>query len=275
MDNKFITLIFSYDRPAQLDLTLNTNHKYCIDHNLRNEWVLYKVSNDDYNKAYIQLAKEYPSVHFIMQGNFKIDVCKLLDGYEYVLFVVDDCIFTRSYSIHTLLSFLDMCEGALGFSLRLGTNTKYCYSFGLMNDMPRIQPMGKNIMAFSWKEVTVGDFAYPLELSSSAYRVNDIKPILEKTNYNTPNSLEWNMYQSLPYFLHKPFLLSFEISVAFCNPINKVQTENNNRSGENSDYSVDYLLKLYKDGYRINPVPFEGFISNACHQEQEIEYYKK
>jgi|WetSurSiteA1Bulk_404760.scaffolds.fasta_scaffold00264_13 hypothetical protein len=268
----FVTVIFSYDRPMQLDLTLNTYEKYSLNRNIEHEFVIYKTSDNRYENAYKQVAKEHPNIKFIKETTFKINLYQCIKGKEYVMFLVDDCIFTRIYSIKEVLDFVYMCQGALGFSLRLGMNTKYCYPLNVENNLPFMQPLGTNLLAFNWRDAGQGDFSYPLEVSSSVYRIDDIKPIIEGIHYSNPNQLEWVMYNYIPNLVNRPFLLCHESSVAFCAPINRVQTENNNRVGINPYYSVENLLDLYEKGYRINTLPLGGFISNGCHQEIEFDF---
>jgi len=270
--NNIVTVIFSKDRPLQLDTTLTTYEKYSLQRNINNEFIIYKASNDRFEKAYKQVAKEHPNFKFIKETTFKLNLYECLKNKKYILFVVDDCIFTKQYSFKDICMYLDICEGTLGLSLRLGNNTKYCYPFGIENDMPYMQTVGGNLQAFNWRESKQGDFAYPLEVSSSVYRVSDIKPIIEGIHYSNPNQLEWVMYNYVPRLVNKPFLLCYETSVAFCNPINKIQEENNNRRGVNPNYSIENLLVLYEAGYRTNNDLFDGFVSTGAHQEVDIDF---
>ena len=270
-----VTIVFSKDRPLQLDTTLTTYKKYSLQRNINNEFIIYKTSNDRFEKAYIQVAKEHSTFKFIKETAFKINLYDCLKGNKYVLFIVDDCIFTKKYSINTIISKLNICEGVLGFSLRLGKNTTECYPLYCKNDIPFMQALGDDVLAFSWKEAGIGDFSYPLEVSSSVYRIDDIKSIIEGIHYSYPNSLEWVMYNYIPHLINKQFFLCYETSVAFCNPINRVQTENTiNRVGINTDYSIESLLEKYERGYRINTEKFDGFISNGAHQEIKFEFYE-
>jgi hypothetical protein len=274
-NNPFVTVIFSFNRPAQLDLCLTTNEKYCVEKNARNEIVLYKTSNERYEKAYQKVIEEHPKVQFLKETTFKLDLYEVIKKKRYVLFLVDDCIFTRKYSTSAISNFLDICDGALGFSLRLGTNTEFCYPLYVKNNIPYMQKLGSNIYGFSWKEAGDGDFSYPLELSSSVYRVKDIKAVIEGPHYSNPNQLEWILYNYIPELSNKAFLLSYETSPAFCNPVNRVQTENNNRVGLNPQYTIEKLLELYEEGYRIDTIPFDGFTSNGAHQEVDFTFRKE
>lgn len=275
MRSNIVTVVFSKDRSMQLDLTLTSYEQKAIHRSIGHEYVIYKASDERFEKSYLQVEKEHPNFKFIKEDIFKLDLFSCLKGHEYILFIVDDCIFTEDFSFKKITSYLDIYIGAIGFSLRLGKNTKYCYSLGIDNAMPEFaQPLGSEIIGFNWSTTGPGDFSYPLEVSSSVYRISDIKPVLEGIHYSNPNQLEWILYNYIPNLVIKPFLLSYEKSVAFCNPINRVQTENNNRAGVNPCYSIENLLILYEAGYRINNLLFEGFTSNACHQEVDIDFIK-
>ena len=82
----------------------------------------------------------------------------------------------------------------------------------------------KDLLLFDWTSGE-SDFAYPLEVSSSVYRVSDIEPLLKHLDFSNPNILEATLdANKSTYQATKPNLLCYGSSVAFCNPANKVQT---------------------------------------------------
>lgn len=257
----------------QLDLALTTNEIYCYERNARNEIVIYKTDNEQYEKAYQQVMRDHPQAKFIKENNFKVDLCNAVHNKDFVMFMVDDCVFTGKYSIKDICDMLSIGEGALGFSLRLGSNTKYCYSLNIENSIPDLLLLNNNkrMCAFNWTTSGPGDFSYPLEVSSSIYRTQQIMPFLESMTYTNPNILEWLLSNTLSYFKYVPYLLCYQTSVAFCNPINRVQTVNNNRVGVKPQYTSENLLSLYDAGYRIDHNSFDDFISNGAHQEVDID----
>lgn len=270
MNNKTVAVIFSKDRPLQLSLCLKTYYICCEDHGKTDVFIIYKATNDRYEKAYAKLKKEYGGATFVLETDFKKDLTSILLTYQYCLFVVDDNVFVNKFKLNDAIDTIENDENIIGFSLRLGFNTKYCYSLN-QNQQYSLHFKAKNghksIILFNWTKST-GDFAYPLELSSSLYKVGNIFSIVLLGNYNNPNSLEWVMYLSLPLFANKFFLLgSYEQSVAFCNPINKVQSVNENRWSNLKEYSPENLLQLFENGYKIDVNKFYGLIPNACHQE--------
>lgn len=267
-----VTIYFSKDRPMQLDLALSSNQVQSEDWINQKEIVLYKASNERFARAYHTLSIEHSSVDFIKETDFKKDLLACLKDKKYVLFVVDDCVFTRKYSLEKMCYTLDIFSGAIGFSLRLGENTTYCYPLGIDNDFPIMQKFDNNICTFNWVDVKNGDFAYPLEVSSSLYRVSDIMIYLQGVTYADPGFLEWAMSINTGIVKYSPYLACYQTSVAFCNPINKVNPNNNNRSGSNPDYSILSLLEKYENSLRIDNTDFLDFVSNGCHQEKEIRF---
>lgn len=271
IEKDFIAVYMSRDRPLQLDLTLSTNQLQCGEWNILNEVVIYKSSSEEYEKAYQTVSKEHSAVRFFKEEDFKKDLLFCLRDKKYVVFIVDDCIFTDKYSLDAIQTALKISEDVLGFSLRLGKNTTKCYPTSKDNVMPNFTIPFDSIMRWKWDSIAEGDFSYPLEVSSSIYRIKDIMPLLENCDYNTPNSLEWIMSINTNFFKNKPYLLCYENSVAFCNPVNKIQTENNNRHGTDERYSIPALLKIFQSGGRLSAEFFNGFISNGCHMETECE----
>ena len=265
-----IYLVFSKDRPLQLELTLNTCKHFSIDWERDHTIVLYKTSNTRYQSAYDSLEKKFPDVEFVKEYDFMMDVKSIVYMTEYIMFVVDDCIFTNYFITGDIESILKK-YGSLGFSLRLGKNTTYCYPLKTNNDLPRFVKNEGNILSFWWREDKAGDFYYPLEVSSSIYRGKDIRKILNG-NFNNPNMLESLLDYNKNVLGYMPTLSCFETSVAFCNPINKVQQVNWNRAGGNQEYSAESLLEKYEQGYKIDETQFYGFVSNGCHQEVDLKF---
>ena len=271
------TVYFSKDRPMQLDLCLKTNLKYSSDWDIQKEVVIYKTTSERFKNAYETLKRDYPFACFIEETNFREDLLRITRNSEYLFFVVDDCIFTHKFSLTNMIEILekDEMEDVLGFSLRLGENTKYCYPINKNNEIPILERINGEKILFNWTSVNTGDFSYPLEVSSSLYKTKNILELLEFTDYNNPNTLEWSMYCNLKNFEWLPRLMCYKTSVAFCNPLNVVQKQNNNRSSKKLECTINSLLEKYEKGHRINPEPFYNFVSNGCHQEVDIEFFNK
>lgn len=268
-----IYLIFSKDRPLQLELTLSTCKHFSVDWDKDSAIVLYKTSNDKYKKAYDDLETKFTDVKFVKQYNFLYDVLNVFTQTEYVLLSVDDCIFTNYFSTKEIVSTIEKYD-TIGFSLRLGENTTYCYPMSADNDVPVFRYIDNDMLLFDCKDDKFGDYYYPLEISSSIYKVSEIVKAINRHAFDNPNMFESIIHSNRHILDYKSTLLCFKTSVAFCNPINKVQNVNWNKVGTNQNYLAESLLEKYEQGYKIDEKQFYGFVSNGCHQEVDLNFIK-
>lgn len=265
-------VIFSKDRAMQLDCCLNSFFKHCQDPENTKLKVLYTTSSAFHEKQYNILKDSYPMVRFISEKDFRNDLISAIDTFEYILFIVDDNIFVQAFSLSDIVETLHDNKNVLGFSLRLGKNTDYCYMLNKNQAFPEFHPQGKSILKFNWVKSEL-DFGYPLEVSSSVYRVSDILPILTQNGFKNPNTLEVLIDNNKSAFAGtKDELLCYERSVAFCNPVNMVQTAWTNRAGASQDYSPEKLAEMFDKGYRIDTGIYDGFVPRSCHQEVKYEF---
>ena len=265
-------IVFSKDRALQLDAAIRSFHNCCKDR-IKLQ-VLYKASNQLYKSQYEKLKTRFNDVIFVEQGDFKNDCLRLLNGSEYVLFAVDDNIFVSDFSVEKIADVLYAQNDCLGFSLRLGKNTTYCYSKNAPQKLPAFERIETGVLKYDWTEAQL-DFNYPLEVSSSIYKVRDILPLIEQLRFDNPNELEGLMALNAKIYIPAgKNLLCFEKSKTFCNPLNMVQTAIPNRASDRKDYSPLALAELFEKGMAIDIGRYFGFVPNACHQEVEL-YLKK
>ena len=189
---------------------------------------------------------------------------------QWTLFICDDALWTRKFNLKEITAMLsdekDVYSGSLiGFSFRLGTNTTNCFPVGKEQKVPEYIEKNEKYLLWDWTTAEL-DFAYPLEVSSSIFTTNKIMGILQGANYKNPNDLEWAFYTNLERYKNfLPYLMSFKSSVCFCNPINKVQTTNDNRVSEEYHYEPSVLLDLYHKGAWINVESLDGVVGNGAH----------
>jgi hypothetical protein len=272
--NDLVVFIPSFDRPMQLDATLKSFYRHCNNPYNYEIRVIYRVSNERFQSAYESLKSDYKNVIFIKENAFKMHLMQSIVDKTYILFVTDDCIFTHKFDLEVAKNLLSTDPEAIGFSLRLGKNTRVCYPIGKLNQLPDEINFDiikdENINIIDWTKIKIGDFGYPLEVSSSLYEISIIKDLINNYDYNNPNDLEWIMACNLIYKRELCDLFFYDISVAFCDPINKVQKVNNNRCGNYAIYNTEVLLDRFEKGERINVDFFNKFISSGCHQEIDL-----
>lgn len=261
----------------QLDATLRSFLLHCQDAGDSQIRVLYATSGKaPHPEQYRRLEEEfanYPFLRFVRENDFRSDCIALPAAFDYVCFLVDDNLFVRDFSLAQCLRDLEANPQALGYSLRLGRNTTYCYPFNRHQRPPTFRPSESSALIFRWTDGDL-DFGYPLELSSSIYRTRDVLPFLTGLAFSNPNHLEVAMDEHKDHYRdQRPLLLCAPESITFCAPMNKVQSIcPNNRVSSFQEYTADRLAQLFDQGYRINVDSYAGFRPNACHQEVEYRF---
>ena len=260
-------IVFSKDRPLQLEATLASYYRRCLDAESVEMCVLYTCSTEAHSTAYDTLAREYPQVRFVRENDFRGDTLVLLTGCQSVLFLVDDTLFVQPFALAQVRAALAQYPDALGFSLRLGRNTTTCYAHDDAQALPAFQAIGPEILRFDWRSGQL-DFGAPLEVSSSVYRAGDLKPLLAALPFHHPNSLEEQIARATEIFASsRPGLLCFAQSVAFSAPLNRVQSSHATRASDDPELSSETLLESFRRGDRIDVDAYAGLAPKACHQE--------
>lgn len=223
---------FSKDRPAQLRLLLESVEKHLPNTPILNT-VIYKASNTEYQIGYDKVIREFQTVEFVPEENiygqtldiFLESVC------PYGSFLCDDQIFYRTPSVCPLEAIADI-EDSLGkslccFSMRLGSHTRMADYF-TNTYQPALQTLqllklGKeNLLVWPWNLYSPAtDYGYPLSVSGHIYQMGFLVQMLSNMpKWNNPNLLEgvWQtLLSSTP-----PFIASYENSIVFNNPANRV-----------------------------------------------------
>lgn len=270
-DRALRVIVFSKDRPLQLHATLTSLRARCQDPEVLDVQVLVYASDDDMARRYHQVAREAPFARLVPQQDFKETLLAMAAGARFLGFVCDDALFVRDWSAASALKMLLSVPKAIGLSLRLGQNTTSCYSRGgLPQPVPPSLELIEGWRACDWPQSQL-DFAYPLELSSSIYRFDDLWHLLQALPYANPNQLEdalWGRAGTLA--VAKPALLYPSTSIAFCAPLNVVQATHPNRNAARADLGPAALAARFDAGFRVDVEALRGFTPSACHQEIQL-----
>lgn len=268
-------IIFSKDRPLQLDACLRSLKLHCQDIDALAVHVLCKASTPAFGEAYRELIAATTWAIFHPEQEFERDVRALLDGCEHVLFVVDDTIFVRDFRVDDLLAALGEFPEAIGFSLRLGEHTVYCYPTASEQHVPRMTSLSVAerpwCRSWTWAHAE-GDFGYPLEVSSSLYRADDVLRALRSDTFANPNALELALANAVHRFAEiRPVLLcAAPHSLAFSLPLNRVQTTHANRASESTALNAEALLEVWQRGARVNVAAYAAYTPRSCHEEAPL-----
>ena len=172
----------------QLCAATESFYLHCRDADTVKLHVLFKASTEMHRRQYDKLKEEFHDVSFVEEVDFRKQVLTLLDGFTHVLFVVDDNLFVGDFYLADILRGLYDNRDTIGFSLRLGANTSYCYARSAAQRLPHLRNAGDGILTHDWTAAEY-DFGYPLEVSSSVYRCSEILPLLNRVDFANPNTL--------------------------------------------------------------------------------------
>lgn len=261
----------------QLWAMLESFYAHCAPHDSLAVTVTCKWDDDRYKKQYDQVKEAFPSVEFIGQDYRKDVLCHVdKPNIKHVTFVVDDCVFIAPFDFDDIIESLDSNERALGFSLRYGTTINYNYNKMVAHGQPPFLATDKpDIVKYNWP-TALTTFNYPLEISSSVYRKDQILGLMQFCDIENPNTFEAEL-AALRMVAAKryPQLLCYEKPRAFCLTANRVQSVFKNPAGEVFGDTPEQLAGLFERGKKIDVSKFDGFVPNSCHCEKELEFIER
>lgn len=271
------SIIFSKDRPAQLDLCLNSIKKNFADSN-RNI-VLYN-NTKDFIEAHKILQSEHKDVDFWPQGLslFKDLYATIASSdNDYICFFTDDDIVYQPVKTIDYNSILQNDHIAC-LSLRMGLNISERSHDGVVGqDTPAAYHEYDDIILWSKTANTYGSYwSYSLSVDGHIFRKNEILDMIDELccladRYHwdqTPNALEGALQRF--WTISPNTMASFKNSVVVNSPNNRVQESHLNRSGDKYSADSNFLLGKYLAGQRIK-LEYLNFDNIKCpHTEIDL-----
>ena len=253
------SIIFSKDRPLQLDLCLNSIKKNFKD---STQNIVIHNNSEQFHKVHQTLKEEHQDVEFWQQSDslFK-DVLHAISGAKnnFICFFTDDDIFYAPFVCDDYGFVEDTNLSCL--SLRMGLNIVERSHAG--QTAPDVCNKGwktDNGM-IAWPKTFHGYgsyWSYDLSVDGHVYRKSLILDMIDELCFiqprynwgNTPNVLESTIQR---FWTNGPnFIMAPEHSAVVNSPNNRVQKTHENKSGEVHDYSSEFLLDKYESGSRID-----------------------
>jgi len=253
-------IVFSYNRPAQIDLFLRSLKKFT---DFKDVNVSY-MHTKEYQKGYERVIKDNPDVNFVYRKKpLKYYVEKWLDS-QYTAFFCDDDIFiSRVRQDDDIFQRFIDDSSILCLSLRMGANVNYCFD---MNEWVKVPSFLQN--KWEWQDYP-HDWGYPMSVSGHVYRSNEILEVLD-FDYTTPTNMESQMSQRP---INKPYMICYPEQKVVESPINIVQTEcDTNRTG---DVSVKWLNDEFMKGQEVDLDNVLKQEFNSPHQLIDIKWRNK
>lgn len=258
--------IFSKDRACQLDLLIRSKHdNFPIPD--RNTWVLYKVSNDEYRRAYNILIAKYPQIHWVEEGTSLLNQTRSIFSNlnnPYILLSVDDNVFINPplYLAETMAEYA-ADQRICAFSIRMNPHINYCQPANLRITIP---PFIKNdrFILWDWTKCDKrGDWGYPHPTDSHIYRSQYIKHLINTVNFHHSGSFESQI--NMMRDPSKPYLVAMKRSCMMSIPNNSTQAGWANVTGNDRSMSIESLNTQYLNGFVISTSNLYGVNNTACH----------
>jgi len=265
-------IIFSKDRALQLDGLLRSMlHHVTGAYSIH---VLYCASNAAHAHAYGELTdgiQNTDRIQWTKEADFRKDLVHTLQGTQTasVCFLVDDIVFIRPVDLDTLDR--NAMTGGI-VSLRLGSQITCCYTKQKTMHCPSLNPTkGQDgLLEFSWEDGSY-DWAYPLSVDGHIFPTSEISVAAKLLDYRAPNTFERALQILTPLYQKRPGYC-FEYPRMFNIPLNRVQNENDNISGE---ISPDQLLQKWQKGKSLDIEALTDIKTNSVHQEIPISFCKR
>jgi len=263
-------IVFSRNRPAQLDLLLRSLKRHAAD------WideivVLYHSTTADFEMGYAlcRLGHESESISFVEEYDFAGQMLDIVTGENLDLvvpFCDDDVMFAPVPSTDVEpYDILRFDADLLCVSLRLGRNTTECYSLRRPQQFP-------GSLAWPYAAAT-GDFAYPGSLDGHVFRVDDFASLIDGGNWSNPNELEEHLAHACRLQADKWRMACYDHSILVGIPINSVTpTHGSNRHGEHHPVTTSELNERFLQGARLSLDTVDPKLVDAAHVEFPLRW---
>ena len=277
--NKYEVIIFSYNRPLQLNTLLKSLKKF-FDSKIKIN-ILYRTSSEIMNNSYEKLISNYEStkkINFIRQnGSFKKSLLELLNEIKKetskeldLLFFVDDQILFEEVKIDSLKKLSRLAPIS---TLRIGLNTEWSYNLNKKQNLKAYKYIVKENCIFWYPKFRRDDISYVFSFDGSTIPLGLFEKFSKYLYYRGPNSLETSMnYGDIIYKILKQKVSSFYGQKVINIVISKVQNETDNRG---SFININKLNDLFIKNWELKLNYKKINIFNSPHLENGYYLQKK
>lgn len=260
-------IVYSYDRPLQLYAFLESVDSLVTG--IEKTFIIYKVSNENFEKAYDEVQQNFPNAIFLKQEQehdattFKaLTVRAFNNPSPYFLLGVDDIIITEPINVEHCIDALNRTK-AYGFFLRLGKNITECYMENREVALPPLVAVDEDIHAWQFN-ASQADWHAANAFDMALYLKQDMHNAFETLEYKAPHSLQstWGYEADL-----NRVGLCYSHSKMINIPLNLVQTECPDVSRNMALYSAEELLGKFNQGLKIDIKQFAYINNKGAHSE--------
>ncbi|MCP5404908.1 MAG: hypothetical protein H6922_01600 [Pseudomonadaceae bacterium] len=259
--------VFSFNRPVQLHACLASYF-----HHAANPVPLVV----QYEATYPEAAKVYGEVEALMKDKpvtfVKETTCRdtFLATFakvatRKVFFLMDDIVFLNPVD---MAQFTGIDPLAFVPTLRMHPGLSRCYTMNAPQPPPAtLAPSKTHVPMLQWTWGDAGnEWDDPMSLDGNLFDTAEVMMIARASIWKAPNSLESAMKGFAAAMRPRPGLC-YAKPVLVNNPCNRVQTEVDNRAGEESAFSPEQFLAAWAKGQRIHFEALAGTSTTGPHQE--------
>ena len=254
-------IVFSKDRPAQLDLLLTSVERFFAEWRDVALTVVHVATDDAAARGYARVRELHPEIAFVderaTERSFKEITLDLTGRNPLAAFLMDDQLFKAPFTLRRpeVARFLEDPQ-TMCLSLRMDPAMDYCYPLDRSVAIPRFEAPG----VWRWRAAE-GDWAYPMSLDAHIFRTAELRPLLEAVEFRNPNSLEAALANvALPH----PRLACLPEAPTVNIPDNRVQEVCDNRHGAGDPAA---LTARFLAGDRLDLEPLAGIRTPSPHHE--------
>lgn len=271
------TIIFSKDRPAQLDLLIRSIQRF---YPIFRPIILVNYSNDNYSHGYSELA-ERNSVALYIEHSFQNDLINYIipTNKPFTQFLVDDQICVNNYWQHSeIIERFFEDKDNLCWSPRLGIDS-WRFDDGI-NNRPDLIEYFLEKQEGSWIKWNWHDFdsyfpncyySTPMSVDGNIFRSELIAKLVDGADFNGPNQFEAVLERKVRANYYGGYMGALYSPCFVNSPNNRVQDEAKNSYGQSYPMSSDEMNQKYLDGYQLK---LEDFEVKAPHTELELKWEK-
>jgi SAM-dependent methyltransferase len=260
-------VVFSKDRPAQLELLLRSAKRFFRGWQDANWSVLYTASNDDFDAGYRRVRAEHPEFRYIDEREhdkpFKELTLDLVGQSELLAFVVDDNVFKEPFQLEAPELHAFRADSSIAcLSARMCPRMFHCYPTDEITPIPAFE----RGTVWDWREAE-GGWGYPMSVDFHIFRSADMVPLLREVEFFNPNSLEGAL-AAKP--LAAPKMICLPEAAVVNLPVNRVQDTALNRNAgtfEAADLNAEFV-----SGRRLALEPIAGVRNVSTHHEMDLTW---
>lgn len=268
-------IIFSFDRPLQLYALLESLEVYTTG--IGKTMIIYRSSNETYDKAYDHVKEIFDYVTFSKQGNrpqqdFKSLTMQCLNNcpHEHVLFAVDDIILTDFIDLAHAIEAMEKAN-AYGFYLRLGHNIIFNYPRQAKESLPRFTELADNIYAWKFAGTTYS-WRYPHTVDMTIYKKETVIKDFTRIHFSNPNNLEARWAARARNIMSR-IGLCYKQSKMVNLPLNRVQNTYQNRHMNLA--TPEELLELFNQDLKIDITLLFQYKNKSTHMDYTPTFIKQ